>query len=114
MLPRVSVQAAPGEAPVVTVDGSPVAGVRSAQVTVGADHVPQVTLVLHAAEVDVELPAGVTVLRAGTSPAEFAERINPAHLEGLALGYLEHDPDCTQGEAWARAVQQAAAEHDHA
>lgn len=108
-LPRVSIMAAAGEAPTVTVDGSPVAGVRSAQVTVAADGVPQVSLVLAAFTVDTDLPAGVTVLRAGPSAADFAERVDPRRLERDAL---EHIEALTQGEAFAAAVRAQAADYD--
>lgn len=111
MLPRVSVQAALGEPPTVTVDGNPVPGVRSVQVTVSKDAIPQVALVLAADTVDVELPAGVSVLRAGGSLADFADALNPARLEALALAAHEQ-ADLTQGEAFAAAVAQLAAEHD--
>ena len=115
MLPTVSVQAAAGEPPTVTVNGSPVAGVRSAQVTVTQDGIPQVSILLHAAVVDVELPAGVSVLQAGPSAAEFAEQLNPARLEGLALQQQEA-ADLSMGESFANAVAQLAAEftHNHA
>ena len=109
-LPRVSVMAAPGEAPTVTVDGSLVPGVRSAQITVGAGGVPQVSLVLDAAEVDLVLPAGVTVLRAGPSAADFADQLNPQRLERDALERM--DDDVTQGEAFAAAVAKQAALFD--
>lgn len=110
-LPKVSVQAEPGEPPTVTVDGSPVPGVRSAQITVTDGHVPQVSLVLAASAVDVELPAGVTVLRAGPSATDFAEQLSPARLEGLALAHLEL-ADGTQGEAFAAAIAVMAGEFD--
>lgn len=109
-LPRVSVQAAAGEPPVVTVDGSVIAGVRSAQVTVAADGVPQVSLVLAATGVDVALPAGVTVLRAGGSAREFAAHLDPRRLERDALARL--DDASTQGEAFAAAVALQAADAD--
>lgn len=112
-LPKVSVQAHPGEPPVVTVGGSPIAGVRSAQITVSADHVPQVSLVLTAAAVDVELPAGVTVLRAGPGATEFAEQLNPARLEGLALQHMEMT-DGTTGEAFTAAARVMADEFEAA
>ena len=101
-LPRVSVMAAAGEAPTVTVDGSPVPGVRSAQITVGAGGVPQVSLVLDAAAVDLVLPAAVTVLRAGPTAVDFAAQLSPARLERDALERLEDD--VTQGEAFTAAV----------
>jgi hypothetical protein len=109
-LPKVSVQAVPGEPPVVTVDGSPIAGVRSAQITVSADHLPQVALVLAVAEVDVELPAGVTVLRAGPRAVEFADSLSVPRLEAEAAGAL----DQSMGEAFAAAVRTQAAEFDAA
>lgn len=112
-LPRISLQAAPGERPVLTVDGSPLPGVRSAQVTVTADGVPQVSLILAASAVDLELPAGVNVITTGPTATEFAEQLSPARLEGLALQQLELD-DLTQGEAFARAAQLMAAEYDQA
>ncbi len=108
-LPRVSIMATAGEAPVVTVDGSPVAGVRSAQVTVTADGVPQVSLVLAATVVDTDLSARVTVLQAGPSAADFAERVDPRRLERDAL---EHIEALTQGEAFAAAVRAQAADYD--
>lgn len=109
-LPKVSIMAAAGEAPTVTVDGSPVAGVRSAQVTVTADGVPQVSLVLTADAVDLDLPAGVTVLRAGPGAAEFAAQVDPRRLERDALDRLDDCP--TQGEAFAAAVRAQAADFD--
>lgn len=93
----------PGDAPSVTVGGVLVQGVRSLQVTATQDQLPQVSLVLTAASVDIQLPAGVTVLQTGPSPSDFAAQLNPARLEGLALEYLElHDG--TQGEAFAAAA----------
>lgn len=112
MLPKVSVQAVPGEPPVITVDGSPLPGVRSAQITVTDGHVPQVSLVLAASEVDVELPAGVTVLRAGPGAVEFAEQLSAGRLEADALTRI--DDDGTTGEAFTAAVRSAAAEFDAA
>lgn len=109
-LPRVSVQAAAGEPPVVTVDGSPVPGVRSAQVTVTADGVPQVSLMLTATQVDVVLPAGVTALRAGGSAREFAAQMDTRRLERDALARLDNAG--TQGEAFAAAVALQAADMD--
>jgi len=108
-LPRVSVIAAAGEPPTVTVDGSLIVGVRSAQVTVTADGVPQVSLVLTAAAVDVELPAGVTVLRAGPNATEFVNSLDPRRLERDALDRID---DATQGEAFAAAVAVQAGEFD--
>ncbi len=108
-LPRVSIMATAGEAPTVTVDGSPIPGVRSAQVTVTADGVPQVSLVLAATAVDTDLPAGVTVLQAGPSAVDFAERVDPRRLERDAL---EHIEALTQGEAFAAAVRAQAADYD--
>ena len=109
-LPRVSVMAAAGEAPTVTVDGSPIAGVRSAQITVTADGIPQVSLVLTAAAVDLDLPAGVTVLEAGPKATDFAAALSPARLERDALEHL--DDGVTNGEAFAAAVRQAARDWD--
>ena len=109
-LPRVSVSLLnPGEAPTVRVDGLPVAGVRSAQVTVTADGIPQVSLALSADSVDVELPAQVTVMRAGPGAVQFAQQLDPIRLEHDAL---EHDDDATQGEAFAAAVAAQAADFD--
>lgn len=110
-LPRVTVAGAAGEAPTVTVDGSQVVGVRSAQVTVSADGVPQVSLVLMASAVDVELPAAVTVLRAGPTASDFADRLSPSKLEDDAL-LAAMDDDVTQGEVFAAAVRIQAAEFD--
>ena len=107
-LPRVSVMGRPGEAPCVTVDGSPIPGVVSAQVTVARDGVPQVSLLLTAAAIDLDLPAGVTVLRAGPSAAEFAAQLDVRRLEGDALA----DDDVSMGEGFARAVAAQAAEFD--
>ena len=109
-LPRVSVMAAAGEAPTVTVNGSPISGVRSAQITVTEGGVPQVSLVLTAAAVDLQLPAGVTVLTAGPTASEFARQLSPSRLEQDALERL--DDDVTQGEAFAAAVVVQAAVFD--
>lgn len=112
-LPVVTITAGPGDAPAVTVDGTAVPGVRSAQIVVSADHLPQVVLSLAAERVELDLPAGVAVLRAGPGAAEFADQLNPARLEGLALEHLElHDG--TQGEAFAAAAALMAAEFDAA
>jgi hypothetical protein len=99
-----------GQPPTVLVDDVPVAGVRSAQVTVTADGVPQVALVLAAGQVDVELPAGVTVLSAGPSATEFAASLSPARLEAAALQRL--DDSATHGEAFCAAVAAQAAVFD--
>lgn len=109
-LPRVSIMSAAGESPTVTVDGSLIAGVRSAQVTVSKDNIPQVSLVLAADAVDLELPAGVTVLRAGSPAAAFADQVDPRRLERDALQHL--DACGTQGEAFAAAVRAQAADFD--
>lgn len=108
-LPKVTVMAAAGEPPTVTVDGNPLPGVRSAQVTVTADGVPQVAVVLAAAAVDLELPAAVTVMRAGRTASEFAAELNPVRLEADALQHLD---DVTQGEAFCAAVAVQAALFD--
>ncbi|HEY1180254.1 MAG TPA: hypothetical protein VGF17_29200 [Phytomonospora sp.] len=108
-LPKVTVMAAAGEPPTVTVDGNPLPGVRSAQITVSKDGVPQVALVLAAAEVDLALPAAVTVMRAGRTASEFAAELNPVRLEQDALARLD---DLTHGEAFAAAVAVQAALFD--
>ena len=108
-LPRVTVTGAAGEAPTVAVDGSQVPGVRSAQMTISADGVPHVSLMLAASAVDVELPAAVTVLRAGPTASDFASRLSPKRLEDDAL---TQDEDNTLGESFAFAVAQQAAEFD--
>ncbi len=107
-LPKVSVMARLGEAPMVTVDGSPVRGVRSAQVTVSADGFPQVSLVLGASDVDLVLPAGVTVLQAGPSATEFAAQLDVRRLEADALA----EDDLPMGQSFARAVVAQAADFD--
>lgn len=106
-LPHVTVTARPGEAPLVLVDGSALPGVRWAQITVTADGVPQVSVMLTASAVDLDLPAGVTALRAGPSATEFARGLSPARLEQDALERL--DDDVTQGEAFKAAVSVQAA-----
>jgi hypothetical protein len=103
----------PGDPPTVTVGGVLVAGVRSVQVTAAQDHLPQVSLVLTAASVDVQLPAGVTVLQTGPGVTDFAEQLNPARLEGLALARMD-ETDATTGEAFAAAVAQMADEYAQA
>lgn len=111
-LPRVVIRAAAGDAPLVTVDGVTLPGVRSTQIHVAQDRAPQVALVLAADAVDAELPAGVTVMRQGGGAGEFADGLNPARLQTLALQVLDHDPDVTQGEAFAAALVQLAEEWD--
>lgn len=108
-LPQVTVHAALGDAPTVTVDGTPVAGVQSAQITVGRGGIPQVSLVLHAATVSLELPAGVTVIKAGPSAAQFADQLDPRRLEHDALEVIEA---ATTGEAFTAAVRAQAADFD--
>jgi len=112
-LPTVHITATPGEAPTVTVNGAAISGVRTAQIGVGADQMPQVIVTLTAGQVELDLPAQVGVLRAGPAASNFAQGVNPARLEGLALEHLElHDG--TQGEAFAAALAQMAAEFDEA
>lgn len=108
-LPTVAVHAAFGEAPDVTVDGTPIDGVHSAQVTVAADGVPRVVLVLSASAVTVELPAGVSVLQAGPDATTFAAQLDPRRLERDALEQIDTQ---TQGEAFAAAVTAQAADFD--
>lgn len=112
-LPTVKVTAVPGEPPVVTVNGAAIDGVRTAQLAVGADQMPQVLVTIAAWAIECDLPAQVGVLRRGPGAASFADSMNPARLEGLALEHLElHDG--TNGEAFAAAVAQMAAEFDQA
>jgi hypothetical protein len=112
-LPTVKVTATPGEPPTVTVNGAAIDGVRTAQIGVGADQMPQVLVSIAAWAVECELPAQVGVLRRGPGAGTFADGVSPARLEGLALEHLElHDG--TQGEAFAAAVAQMAAEFDRA
>lgn len=110
-LPTVFLGAVPGEAPKVFVNGARIDGVRSVSVGVAADQMPQVIVTLTAGKVECELPAQVGVLRRGPAASSFADGVNPARLEGLALEHLElHDG--TQGEAFAAAVVAMAAEFD--
>lgn len=112
-LPTVRITGVPGEPPVVTVNGAQIDGVRTAQIAVAADHMPQVIVTIAAWAVDCELPAGVAVLQAAGGATNFAQGINPARLEGLALEHMElHDG--TQGEAFAAAAALMAAEFDDA
>lgn len=110
-LPTVRVTAVPGEPPTVTVNGAAIDGVRTVQVGVAADQMPQVIVTIAAWAVECDLPAQVGVLRRGPAATTFADGVNPARLEGLALEHLElHDG--TQGEAFAAAILQMAAEFD--
>lgn len=108
-LAHVLVHAAAGEAPTVTVDGQALPGVTSAQITVTADGVPRVALVLTAATVELELPAGVSVLRSGPSAVDFARRVDVRRLERDALDRID---DASQGEAFAAALTVQAREFD--
>lgn len=107
---RIAVTAAPGEPPSVTVNGLPMPAVQQVQVTATAVGVPQVSLVLAAAQVDLDLDGQVTVLRAGPTATEFADRLDPSRLERDALSAL--DDDLTQGEAFAAAVVAQAVDFD--
>lgn len=106
---RVAVTALPGEPPSVTVNGLPLPAVRSVQVTAAADHVPQVSVVFAAAQVDLDVDGQVTVIRTG-SAVEFAQQLDVRRLEHDALDGF--DSDLTQGEAFAVAVRAQAAEFD--
>jgi hypothetical protein len=112
-LPTVRVTAVPGEPPTVTVNGAAIDGVRKAQIGVAADQMPQVVVTIAAWAVECELPAGVAVLHSGPAASNFAQGLNPARLEGLALQHLDAH-DGTNGEAFAAAAAQMAAEFDQA
>lgn len=106
---RVAITALPGEAPSVQVNGLPLPAVRSVQVTATADHVPQVSVVFSAAQVDFDLEGQITIIRSG-SAIEFAQQLDVRRLEHDALSGF--DSDLTQGEAFAVAVRAQAAEFD--
>ena len=108
-LPRVHISCAAGEAPTVVVNGAPLEGVVSAQVTVAADGVPRVAVALCAASVEVELPAGVSVIRSGPSAGVFVQSLSPAWLEQDALGRSD---DASMGESFVAALAVQAAEFD--
>jgi hypothetical protein len=109
-LPKVSIFGESGEGPVVTVNGTRLSAVRAVSVLAERDRVAQVS-VTFMAEVDLELPARVTVVRTGgASASEFAARLDPTQLEAAAAG-LAGD-DLTMGEALARAVAEQAARFD--
>lgn len=75
-----------------------------------AGEVPRVVVTVRPGELTVDLPeTGVHLLGAGPGLAEFADQLNPARLEGLALEHQEMH-DGTQGEAFAAAVTRLAAE----
>lgn len=114
-LPSVRVHATADGRGELWLNDQKIPAVLAVQVHAAAGEVPTVTVTVRPGELTVDLPeTGVQLLRGGASAVEFADRLNPARLEGLALEHLEQDPDATQGEAWSRAVAQAAGEFDRA
>lgn len=99
----------------VLVDGEKLPGVIGVQITGHAGGVPQVAVTLRPDQVVTDLPeSGVTVVQAGGGATPFADGLNPARLEALALETMAQMSDCTTGEAFAAALVQLAAEYDQA
>jgi hypothetical protein len=108
-LPSVEVTAHPGEEPAVRVDGVPLPGVLSVQVSAVTGQVPHVSLVLAAGELSLDVAGQVRVMRTGPSATEFADALDVKRLERDALDRLD---DSTQGEAFAAAVRAQASDYD--
>ena len=96
----------------VLIDGVKLRGATAVQITGAVRERPQVQITLVPDRVTADLPdTDVTVLRPGGA-AEFADALNPARLQGLALQHMDHDPDATHGEAYAAALAVMAAEFE--
>jgi len=111
-LPHVQVSLSADGTGEVLVDGVKLPGVLGVQIVGAARDVPHVAVTIRPGTVVADLPeAGVQLLQAGPTAAGFAEQLNPARLEALALKALDGDDDLTQGEAFAAAVARMADEY---
>lgn len=108
----VQVTLLPGDNGEVLIDGEKLPGVTAVHVTGSVRNNPHVTITLAPNRVLARLPeTAVTVLRPGGA-AEFADGLNPARLQAIALEYLDANPDMTHGEAFAQAVVYLAGESE--